>query len=285
MREDFDQALKLVLSYEGGKVNDPKDPGGKTNQGITQRTYDFYRKGKNLVKQDVYNMENSERDEIYREQYWNIIKGDMLPPGISFVVFDGAVNSGPSRSVSWLQQALGKAYTGKIDGIVSTLTIKALQDIFDHDAVIAKICSIRLDYMKNLKTWDRYKNGWQKRVNNVLVNGQSLARGSVGPKVVWNYETDETMNKKALVSDAKGQISVGVADGLSGSGIGVAAVSQTINEAKNSLLPYAGQNSYIDKLLMFLTVAGVLLVVTGVVWRIVAKVKNDRRSELTQALT
>lgn len=285
MQEDFQQALELVLSYEGGKINDPHDAGGKTNQGVTQRTYDFYRKSKKLPKRDVYSMENNERDEIYREQYWDAVKGNMLPPGISFVVFDGAVNSGPLRSVSWLQEALGDAYTGKIDGIVSTLTINALKETFDHDAVIEKICSIRLAYMKNLKTWDRYKKGWQKRVRNVLLNGQALARGRVGPKVIWNYEVDDSMRKKALVSDAKAKVPVGVADGLSGGGIGIAAVSQTITEAKTSLIPYAGQNDYVDRLLMFLTVAGVFFIFAGLAWRIVAKVKNDRRNKLTKALT
>ena len=40
MRSNFDRALSLTLRYEGGYVNHPKDPGGATNKGVTQKVYD-----------------------------------------------------------------------------------------------------------------------------------------------------------------------------------------------------------------------------------------------------
>ena len=42
--KSFPQSLQLVLAHEGGFVNHPKDPGGATNKGITQKVYDTYRK-------------------------------------------------------------------------------------------------------------------------------------------------------------------------------------------------------------------------------------------------
>lgn len=283
MKEDFQKALMLVLQYEGGKVDNKNDPGGRTNQGVTQGTYDAYRKNHKLPTRDVFNMSVDERDAIYREQYWDVIKGDLLPPGISFVVFDGAVNSGPSRSVSWLQQAMGATYKGRVDGLVGARTLDALREIEDHDDVIAKICGIRLAYMKSLKTWKYFHKGWTKRVKNVLVNGQALARGSIGPAVEWG-DTDQ-MRKRALVTDAKPNASTGIADGISGGGITVATIAQTVDGAKQTLLPLAGQSQFIDNALAALTIFGVVLVLGGLTWRMIATIRNRNKEELTRALS
>jgi lysozyme family protein len=48
MRGNFERALAAVLVHEGGYVNHPKDPGGATNKGVTQRVYDDYRLGRGL---------------------------------------------------------------------------------------------------------------------------------------------------------------------------------------------------------------------------------------------
>lgn len=39
MRENFQPALSKTLAHEGGYVNDPHDPGGETNMGISKRSY------------------------------------------------------------------------------------------------------------------------------------------------------------------------------------------------------------------------------------------------------
>jgi len=42
MTNNFDNVLKLVLQSEGGFVNDPRDPGGMTNLGVTQRVWEAF---------------------------------------------------------------------------------------------------------------------------------------------------------------------------------------------------------------------------------------------------
>jgi lysozyme family protein len=169
MQENFARADAQVLQYEGGKSDNPRDPGGKTNQGITQGTYNAWRRSQGLAVQDVYLMTDVERDAIYKSEYWVLIQGDLLPTGVDLVVYDGAVNSGVAQSVKWLQSALGTAYTGKIDGVMGTLTLDALKtsgESEDSDIVEA-ICSRRLAMLKRLSTWGTFGTGWSARVANV----------------------------------------------------------------------------------------------------------------------
>ena len=42
MKDNFEQCFALLLKHEGGYVNNPKDPGGRTNLGVTQRVYEAY---------------------------------------------------------------------------------------------------------------------------------------------------------------------------------------------------------------------------------------------------
>jgi hypothetical protein len=60
--------------------------------------------------------------------------GDQLPAGVSYVVFDGAANSGVGQSVKWLQRALGPLYTSGIDGDMGAGTLGAVQAVNDCDA-------------------------------------------------------------------------------------------------------------------------------------------------------
>jgi lysozyme family protein len=100
-------------------------------KGVTQRVYDEYRRSLGLPVMPVKNVSNTELEAIYRKKYWDEIKGDKLAPGVAYVVFDGAVNSGVAQSVKWLQrvlQAMG-LYQGAIDGILGQGTLLALSGV------------------------------------------------------------------------------------------------------------------------------------------------------------
>ena len=56
----FDRALPHVLVHEGGKVDHPKDPGGRTNKGVTQRVYNAWRGKSHLPMRDVYLIDDLE---------------------------------------------------------------------------------------------------------------------------------------------------------------------------------------------------------------------------------
>jgi muramidase (phage lysozyme) len=100
----FDQALQFVLQWEGGYVNHPSDPGGATNRGITQRTYDAYRARRGLPSQDVRYIPDEEVRDIYYNDYWIASGANNLPPPLDIVHFDTAVHSGPGQAQRFLQQ-------------------------------------------------------------------------------------------------------------------------------------------------------------------------------------
>lgn len=162
---NFAASLKLVLVHEGGWSNHPADPGGATMKGVIQTVYNAYRRGRNLPQQSVRFIGDDELLDIYRYQYWNLIRGDALPRGLDYCVFDGAVNSGWSQSGKWLQRALGSYYKGRIDGFIGMLSIDAVDQHPDKAALIRSYCANRLGMLRALRTWPVFGRGWFRRVN------------------------------------------------------------------------------------------------------------------------
>lgn len=162
---NYRQSLSLALAHEGGYVNHPSDPGGPTNQGITQRVYDAYRKSRGATLRSVKFIEPNEVSDIYRNQYWKLVRGDSLPAGLDYAVFDFGVNSGVSRAIKYLQIALG--FTGgDVDGIIGMMTLNAANDEArrDEEGLIVKYCANRMAFLKSLKTFPTFGKGWTRRV-------------------------------------------------------------------------------------------------------------------------
>ena len=142
--DNFQKCLAFVLKYEGGKSDDLRDPGGRTMEGITQKTYDAYRDKKGLPHQDVFIIPAPERDAIYRTEFWNAVNGDALRSGEDLCVFDLAVNSGLHRALQiWNQAGATQA---------------------NLDEIIQKVCAVRLSFLQELRTWQYFGAGWSKRV-------------------------------------------------------------------------------------------------------------------------
>lgn len=173
MKQNFESALAAVLVHEGGYVNHPKDPGGATNKGVTWRTYNAWRKRQNLPERNVREITDREVAAIYRAQYWNAVRGDDLPSGVDYAVFDFAVNSGPARAAQFLQRIVGVT----ADGVIGELTVAAGRKA-DPAKVITALCDNRLAWLKRLKTWSTFGRGWERRVVEVKTAALALARGA-----------------------------------------------------------------------------------------------------------
>ena len=158
MKENYDFILKQVLKYEGGYSDHKDDPGGATMKGITQAVYDSWRKTNNLPVQSVRNISDSEVAAIYRNLYWDKIRGDDLPSGIDMAVMDYAVNSGVSKAAKTLQGIVGVTQ----DGVIGPATIQAAKTY-----VAMAVTNKRLAFMQSLSIWPTFGKGWAARIADV----------------------------------------------------------------------------------------------------------------------
>ena len=170
MKANFKPSLAAVLVHEGGYSNHPRDPGGATMRGVTQRVYDAYRRNAGKVQQSVARISDAELEAIYYQQYWMAVRADNLPAGLDYAVFDYAVNSGPRRAIEHLQEVLGVT----VDGLMGNVTI-ATAAAKSAESTIAKLCDRRLLFLRGLSTWDTFGKGWTRRVDGVRAKALSMA--------------------------------------------------------------------------------------------------------------
>ena len=133
--DNFDYALLFTLKWEGGYVDDPDDPGGKTKYGVTERTFE-YAKMKGIVnKESVKDIEKEDVEAIYKSLYWERLGCDRMPLWVAVLVFDTGVNQGLHWSGLHLQRALNDlkehhkkapVFALKEDGIIGPKTLIAV---------------------------------------------------------------------------------------------------------------------------------------------------------------
>ena len=258
--QNYARALSRVLVHEGGYANHPADPGGATMKGVTQRVYDAYRTRRGEERRSVRLLDEAELKAIYRRQYWDIVKGDSLPAGVDYAVFDGAVNSGPEQAVKWLQRALGAL---KVDGVIGEATLAAVEAYPDHDRLVALMLGRRLAFLEVLRTWSTFGRGWKARVAQVKQIGQAWATGSVGPDPVFIAGG----NAKATIDQAKPLPTKAPADATTGAGIGSGGLAGVLEQARQQLDPLAASSQLIGNIVAALVITSVVLTAGGFAYR------------------
>jgi lysozyme family protein len=169
MKENFDKCFELVIEHEGGYVNDPRDPGGRTNLGVTQRAWESYLNRK-VSEIEMRTLTPNMVKPFYRAMYWDKIKGDQLPSGIDYAAFDLAVNSGVNRAAKYLQEIAGTV----ADGIIGPKSLEAILAC-NPEEVVDALCDMRLDFLKRLPTFGTFGKGWSRRVAEVKLKAISMA--------------------------------------------------------------------------------------------------------------
>ena len=157
----FDQAVNVILKHEGGLVNNPNDPGGITNFGISKRSY---------PEVDIYNLTKEQAKEIYERDYWKPLRLYMIDnANVCLELFDFSVNAGLSRAVKMAQKLAGTKEDGQLGGITANAINEFEGDFvkaFKHSRIIYYESLARNNH--NLKM---FLNGWLNRVNsNYFIN-------------------------------------------------------------------------------------------------------------------
>ena len=171
---NFDTCLAFVLAAEGGYVDDPRDPGGATNLGITLRVLSEWRHTA-VTKQEVRDLTPAEAGAIYRARYWNTTRCGELPSGVDLMEFDSAVNLGPGRAAKMLQAAVGTEQ----DGSVGPKTVAAAL-AGNPTGIVAAIAKSRGDFYHSLPTFDHFGAGWMSRLSRAKALADSLIAAHSG---------------------------------------------------------------------------------------------------------
>ncbi|MGQ0456662.1 MAG: glycosyl hydrolase 108 family protein [Hyphomicrobium sp.] len=162
----FMRALAHVLEMEGGYSDDPFDPGGPTNRGITLATFAAWR-GETLDASSrarlidvLKRIPDDVVAAIYRKKYWQAASCEALPAALALMHFDAAVNHGVGGAIRLLQGAVGTDVDGEIGpqtraAIARTPIIETLKRYAD---------ARRARYRALPHFW-RFGRGWLRRVD------------------------------------------------------------------------------------------------------------------------
>lgn len=148
MTDYFEIAFKEVIAAEGGYSDDPNDSGGKTKYGISQKAYPTL---------DIASLTLDDAKAIYKRDYWDKVKGDLLPYPLNIFVFDSAVNQGVATAIKLLQRTASVPQ----DGVLGTATLSAVNA---GKVTAADYMSHRAVAYTGTRGADIYLRGWLKRL-------------------------------------------------------------------------------------------------------------------------
>ncbi len=166
------------MSSEGGNVEDHRDRGGRTSRGITQDDWDKWRLTRPGLPPDVFQAPQDQIVAIYHDDYWDAVKGDQLPMGVDYAVFDCGVLNGVATAAKILQTHLGVS----IDCDIGKNTLSACRRV-DRAMLIDEICVDRLRHMRTLPGWPTYGKGWTDRVGRVRADALRMIGAAVSAPV------------------------------------------------------------------------------------------------------
>jgi lysozyme family protein len=165
----FDVFLPIVLRFEGGYANNPTDPGGETNKGITMRTFQQCSHellGIDPTSENLRALTDAQVGVIYETLYWNKIQGDFFAAqDLANIVCDFFVNAG-SHATKLLQRVLNNMGANVVeDGTIGPASLQALAG-FDEVQVYRQYKQGRIGYYQALgQKYPQFLQGWLNRVN------------------------------------------------------------------------------------------------------------------------
>lgn len=164
---NFQAAVKVVLENEGGYVNDPNDPGGETNFGITAKYLNHMGRPCKNMRDYTVDEAISEYRLLWNSMYYALIHDDALATS----VFSAAINMGDKQAVKLLQRAYN-SLTGdnaklKDDGILGIQTLRSINQCEEKTGLLDAFKNTRSNFYrslveKNPTRFSRFLKGWLK---------------------------------------------------------------------------------------------------------------------------
>lgn len=166
----FPSSVANVLVSEGGQActNHPADPGGWTKYGVTLKDVRAYIKPA-ATGADVCAINEGQAVRIYDGKYWahRCVRGDVLPAGLDYSLFDYAVNAGAMRPGVVLRRIM--AVNDDRCDVSDALMVRVLSK--DAVQLISAIANERRRFYGNLIAQKPalavFRNGWMNRANAV----------------------------------------------------------------------------------------------------------------------
>jgi lysozyme family protein len=165
----FDIFLPMLLRFEGGYVNNPRDPGGETNKGVTMATFQTCSHellGIDPTSDNLKALTDAQAGIIYKALYWNKMQGDAIAlQDLANIVCDFFVNAGTHATKLLQTVMIEMGASISADGVIGPGTIQALGNLA-QDEVYRRYKQGRIAYYQNLgQKFPEFLNGWLKRVN------------------------------------------------------------------------------------------------------------------------
>jgi lysozyme family protein len=165
----FDIFLPMLLKFEGGYVDDPEDPGGETNKGVTMATFQNCSHellGIDPTSDNLKALTDAQAGIIYKALYWNKIQGDAIDlQDLANIVCDFFVNAG-SHATKLLQNVMIQMGASvSVDGVIGPGSIAALSSLPQLE-VYQRYKEGRIAYYQSLgQKYPKFLKGWLNRVN------------------------------------------------------------------------------------------------------------------------
>ena len=168
---DFTKAHAFVSRMEGGFVDDPVDPGGITNYGVSLR----FLKSQGLDVGDIDGDGDIDADDIraltpelaarvLRRVFWDVFPLDIVPDPLAVAVYDTAVNMGIGQASRLTQKALGL----EADGCWGPMTWAAIKSCPEPKAAALAMVELRREryaaLVRNNPALGKFSRGWENRM-------------------------------------------------------------------------------------------------------------------------
>ncbi|PPC87745.1 MAG: TIGR02594 family protein [Hyphomicrobium sp.] len=206
----FARALTHVQKMEGGYSDDPYDPGGPTNRGVTLAVFAKWHgetvdaASRARLIDALKRIPDETVQRIYNQRYWQPSSAGLLPEPLALMHFDASVNHGVGGAIRMLQSAVGTTS----DGEIGPQTLAAIAAMPSTTSV-ARYAEIRRARYRALPHFWRFGRGWLRRVDATEALAKAWAMNE-GPTPKTTTSTSNSEGDSRMANDTG---AIGTAEG------------------------------------------------------------------------